>query len=228
MSPCAHLTLRSSNSKTGPIPVSTTSAESCPPSCPLRKKACYGKAGPLGIHWRLVSTSKRGSSWEEFCTAVAALPEGTLFRHNQAGDLPGHDGIIDHKKLDLLVQANTGKRGFTYTHYQPTQRNLSAIENAVSRGLCINLSANNLAHADELSALEVAPVVTLVPLGSPPRLHTPEGRKVVLCPAQSRDDVTCMTCRMCARADRKVIIGFLPHGSGAKAANEIANTTTAD
>ena len=110
--------------------------------------------------------------------------------------------LADHDKLDLLVQANTGKLGFTYSHYLPTPSNLIAIERAVSHDFCINLSADSLPHADELSDLLVAPVVSLVPLDSPHRLHTPEGRKVILCPAQSRDDVTCMTCRLCARIDR--------------------------
>ena len=38
-----------------------------------------------------------------------------------------------------------------------------------------------------------------------------------------RDDVSCMTCGLCARL-RDAIIGFPAHGNGAKKANAIAMT----
>ena len=41
-----HLTLKSANAKTGPIPVSVTSDDSCPKSCPFNDGACYAKSGP--------------------------------------------------------------------------------------------------------------------------------------------------------------------------------------
>ncbi len=42
----------SSNAKTGPIPVTTTSEETCPVSCPLKRNGCYADAGPLALFWR--------------------------------------------------------------------------------------------------------------------------------------------------------------------------------
>jgi len=79
MSHRVHLTHSSSNSKTGPIPVSTTSADSCPPSCPLKKAGCYANGGPLAIHWREVTEGRRGTDWGTFCAKIAALPEGTFY-----------------------------------------------------------------------------------------------------------------------------------------------------
>ena len=104
-----HLTLKSSNAKTGPIPVSTSSSDTCPRSCG-QFETCYAKSGPLAIHWKATSAAERGTGWATFCEAIAALPDGQLWRHNQAGDLPGTDGKIDTVKLRALIQANQGKR----------------------------------------------------------------------------------------------------------------------
>lgn len=219
-----HLTMKSSNAKTGPIPVSTTSANTCPPSCPLASKGCYAKGGPLAIHWRKVTSGERGTDWETFCSTIAKLPQGQLWRHNQAGDLPGSAGVIDSRALEQLVNANgvSMANGFTYTHYPATPENMVSIEHANTCGFTVNLSANNPTHADELASKTTAPVVTLIPSDTPYTSKTPAGRKVVACPAQYRDNVTCASCGLCARAGRSIIIGFYAHGAGSKAAESIA------
>lgn len=197
------LTLKSKNVKTGPIPVSTTSPETCPDACPLRGNGCYAETGPIAIVWRKVADGTLGGNWRAFCKAIAALPLGQLWRHNQAGDLPGRGNKIDSPKLWALVAANRGKRGFTYTHKpMDTVENRHAVEYANAHGFTINLSANNLAHADSLTDLGIAPVVTVLPsaVRGNVRLATPAGRRVVVCPATYRDDVTCASCQLCWRA----------------------------
>ena len=81
-----HLAKSSRNAKTGPIPVSTSSATTCPDSCPFKRNGCYAEGGPLAMHWRAITEGKRGTAWPEFIAAVEALPKGQLWRHNQAGD----------------------------------------------------------------------------------------------------------------------------------------------
>src|SRR6187431_3010559 len=78
---------KSGNSKTGPIPVSMTSQATCPPSCAFYGAGCYAESHWLGKHWEKVT--EKGLDWSAFCLQIAALPEGQLWRHNQAGDLPG-------------------------------------------------------------------------------------------------------------------------------------------
>ena len=219
-----HLTLKSANIKTGPIPVSTSDNSTCPDSCPLKKGGCYAKGGPLGMHWAKVSAGKRGELLEQFARKIEALPANQLWRHNAAGDLPGKGDRINHKGLARIVKANKGKKGFTYTHKPPLLgRNARAIADANAGGFTVNLSANSLAHADELKSYSLGPVVSIVPEGSPETGYTPAGNKFVVCPAQTREGVTCATCRLCSRADRSVIVAFLPHGSGHKKANAIAS-----
>ena len=218
-----HLSLKSTNAKTGPIPMSTTTRETCAISCPFYGNGCYAENFRLKRHWGAVTNGDRGGSWQVFTAAIAILPEGQLWRHNQAGDLPGNGSIIDAGALYNLVQANVGKRGFTYTHYDPMHDdNGRAIAYANEFGFTVNLSANNLSHADELAALDIGPVVVVLPADTIEKtLTTAQGRTVVVCPATYRDDVSCATCALCQR-QRKTIVGFPAHGASKRKASAIA------
>lgn len=214
-------TQKSGNKKTGAIPVTISPSNTCPGSCPFKKAGCYADIGPLLIHWMAVDNN-RGLTWDQFCKKISELEPGTVWRHNQAGDLPGQGNTIDRTALRDLVTANLGRRGFTYTHKPLTQKNISAIKSANARGFTINLSANNLEHADQLAQQAVAPVVVVLPETQTANTTTPDGRKVIVCPATQRDDVTCKTCQLCAISTREAIIGFPAHGVRRRQASEIA------
>lgn len=222
-----HFTLKSANVKTGPIPVSTSSADTCPDACPLKAKGCYAKTGPLAMHWAKVTAGARGQAFSAFLAQIKALPKGQTWRHNQAGDLAGKGDRINLQALRRLTAANTGKRGFTYTHKPPALgSNAKAIQEANKGGFTVNLSGNSLQHADELLALGIAPVVAIVPEGLRPNGETggktPAGNRFIFCPAQTREGVTCSTCRLCSVAKREYIIAFEAHGTNKKAAAVIA------
>ncbi len=229
-----NLNLRSGNEKTGPIPVSTTSNETCPDTCPFMGNGCYAENFRLGSFWKRVSNGTAGVDWSTFIVQVENMPDnayGNLWRHNQAGDLPGVNTTLDTGKLAQLVKANAkaGMRGFTYTH-KPLRsaKERKAIADANAAGFTINLSGNSPAHADTLADLDIAPVVTVLPadVQGNAELHTPAGRRIVVCPATYRDDVTCASCQLCQRAERKTIVGFPAHGaSRAKASQAVANAT---
>jgi hypothetical protein len=225
-----HLTLKSANIKTGPIPVTTSSAATCPDACPLKAGGCYARGGPLGMHWQKVTRGERGGALARLVSQIQSFPVGQVWRHNQAGDLPGLSDRIDSKALARIVQANKGRRGFTYTH-KPCEGdsnlatgNRAAVRFANREGFTINLSANSLAHADRLAALDAGPVVAIVPENAPATMQTPAGRKAIVCPAQQRDDITCATCQLCSRANRSVIIAFRAHGASKRKAENIANS----
>lgn len=214
-----HLTLVSGNSKTGKIPVSTSSRDTCPPSCPHYEQSCYAKHHKLGLHWAKVTEKKRGTEdWLAFCSSVAGFKPGQVWRHNQAGDLPGAGESIDALQLDMLAIANAGRRGFTYTHKPVLDdaANALAVKRANASGFTVNLSADSLEQADAYAELGIGPVVTTLPSDAPRGLKTPSGRHIVICPAQERDDVTCASCKLCTVASRKSIVGFKAHGIGAR------------
>ena len=208
------LVQRSMNRKTGPIPVSTTDMKSCPTSCPLMDRGCYAGYGKAAGLWRGVATT--GLAWDDFCSAVASLEPGTLWRHNEAGDLPGVGDDLDVRALDELVEANVGRRGFTFTH-KPlvTWRELEAVRRANDRGFAINLSADGLADADRLLELGVGPVAAVVASVSSGDVErvTPKGRPVVVCPAVT-SGLTCATCGLCSK-QRAAVVAFPAHGQAA-------------
>ena len=211
-----HLTPKSANAKTGPIPVSTTTGASCPTDCAMRDE-CYAATGPLALHWKAVSEGRRGTDWPTFTASIAALPDGQLWRHNQAGDLPQTDGTIDAAKLGQLVAANTGRRGFTYSHHRDAA-SIGWIRHANAWGFTVNLSANDLADADALADHAAGPVVVVLPSTTTANTTTPKGRPVVVCPATQRADVSCATCQLCQR-QRGAIVGFPAHGSRQRVIN---------
>jgi len=217
-----HLTLKSSNVKTGPIPVSTSSSATCSPTCPFINSGCYAASGPLAIHWSKVTSGTRGMDWQSFLSAIYSLPVGQLWRHNQAGDLPGIGSKIDSKQLSELVKANKGRRGFTYTHKPLSATNLKAIAKANDKGFVVNISANSVAHADSL-VQHGLPIAAVVPQSSPDRFVSPGGNRVVICPAQRIENMNCDKCRLCAKGDRSIIIGFRPHGTGARKVEAIVS-----
>jgi hypothetical protein len=214
----------SSNAKTGPIPVTTTSEETCPTSCPLKRNGCYADAGPLALFWRKVTEKRAGLAWSDAMGKIAALPKGTLWRHNQAGDLPGNGDAIDKAALLELIAANRGKRGFTYTHKPalPGSENAYLVAMANLSGFTVNLSADNLAEADKLADMDIGPVVVVLPAEQTRATVTPKGRKVAVCPATISDNVTCADCGLCALVNRKAIIGFPAHGASKRKASSVA------
>ncbi len=213
----------SSNAKTGPIPVTTTSEETCPTSCPLKRNGCYADAGPLALFWRKVTEKRAGLAWSDAMGKIAALPKGTLWRHNQAGDLPGEGDAISAFHMGELIRANKGKRGFTYTHKpMNSARNIEAVRAANQEGFTVNLSADNLAEADKLADMAIGPIVVVLPAERTRATVTPKGRKVAICPATISDNVTCADCGLCALVNRKAIIGFPAHGASKRKASSVA------
>jgi hypothetical protein len=220
-----HLTPNSSNSKLGMgVAVSTSSKETCPDSCPLKANGCYANGGPLLRHWNAVSNGERGNDWNGFVSAVEALPIGWKFRHNQAGDLPGINEQIDSEKLSMLSDAVKKRKlvAWTYTHKPLNKKNLNGIKKAISDGFVINASADNLKEADSFKKKGI-PVVVVLPKDSPDTIITPEGNKVVVCPAQRNEKSNCSNCLLCQKSNRSVIVGFRAHGSGKNKVSVVAN-----
>jgi hypothetical protein len=208
--------LVSLNEKTGPIPVSATEESTCPPTCGQFKE-CYGKLGHLAIHWNAINEGTRGMLWSDFCDAIKRLPHIQLWRHNQVGDLPGDGVTIDGDALRMLVRANKGKRGFTYTHYPLTKHNIDLIKWATEEGFTINYSIDSISQVDNVVKLVTPAVVVLPSVTNVHSLYTLGGTKIVVCPATYRDDMNCMRCRICADSrPERAVVGFPAHGSRKK------------
>lgn len=215
--------------------VTTSPRVTCPLACPFRKGCddplsglCYAEHGALGGYvWTLLDRTPAGGAFQngnirvygfdELLYLIRSLPPGSMWRHNVAGDLPSNNKTtIDASALRAIVEANSGRRGFTFTHYDVLDNlaNRQVIAEANSNGFTVNLSANSLGHADALADLRIAPVTVVVPAGAIENVRTPKGRTVVICPINTHPGITCASCGLCSR-QRSTIVGF-PASGGLK------------
>ena len=224
-----HITRRSKNSKVGPIRVTTTEKKSCPKECGLHDE-CYANGFHLNMHWNHVSRHERGGNWTGFTRRVKRFEVDEVWRHNQAGDLPKSKrrstvraDRLDDKKCMSLAKAAKHTKGWTYTHFKPTDKHNAGVIKGMNEigGLVVNLSADTLDKADEYYKLGIAPVTVPLPSDAPHLGNkTPNGLPIVVCPAQTTKGVQCATCKLCQVRDRKSIVGFLAHGDKAKQLTE--------
>ena len=224
-----HLSRVSSNVKTGPIPVSTSSRATCPSTCPFNNGGgCYAANYPMRHHWDAVTRGERGSTLRDFLAAIQSLTPGQLWRHNQAGDLPHTAGKISRRFMRAIIRANRGRNGYTYTHHDLKQgENLSLIRSANRHGFTVNVSTETETAADEAIAKGLPAVLTVASDETRTTWQTAAGNRVLVCPAQRSDTKTCADCKLCHKRGSRVVIAFLAHGtSKRKAEHSIAAATT--
>lgn len=224
-----HVSPKASNVKTGPIVVTTSSADTCPEECPFKDNGCYaGPGSRLWKHWSEVTNGK-GHRWAVFLTALKVALLATrykVWRHNQAGDLPTtRDGRLNPVALSQLatVSRQTGVRGFTYTHHELELLPVDELRRAADRGFVANISCETEAKADRakawgLQAALVLPssVAESVKNGGLRNWKTRGGNTVVVCPAYY-DKITCAECKLCAsNHPKRAIVGFPAHGVSKK------------
>jgi hypothetical protein len=213
---------RSHNRKTGNLVVSMTDRSSCPLSCPLYNRGCFAEFHWMRKHWLGIPAT--GMPWDRFCSQVAALPPGSAWRHNEAGDLPGKGDEVDLRALGLLVEANTGRRGFTYTHKPMTPALRTALRSARRAGFAVAVSTLGLRAADGAAKLWGLPAVAVVPDSLPVARRTPAGRRVVVC--NGGHGTTCERCGLCAQPDRDVVVAFRAHGQWKGLVSNLAGAIT--
>ncbi|WP_220747221.1 MULTISPECIES: hypothetical protein [Jannaschia] len=220
--------------------VTTSPRVTCPAACLLRKSSgtdaaggCYAEHGFLGgFIWTKLDRLEPGQTFKagqmrvydlpQLLAVIRELPDATLWRHNQAGDLFSIDQeTIDEETLAEIVSANRGRSGFTYTHYDvlSNAHNRRVIRQANENGFTVNLSANNLDEADSLADLRIGPVAVVLPAQQRANVTTASGRKVIICPAIKHPGMTCATCGICSK-HREAIVGLPAVGAGATRAEQ--------
>ena len=211
---------KSTNRKTGNIPQTYTEKGSCPTSCPFHGRGCYGEDYYTNMTWNRCST--HGLNLEQLCAAVLKLEPGTLLRYNVAGDMaiPGTGRL----NLDLVSRLSgifcaAGVQAYTYTHCELGRLEGYCLRVARSSGFTVNASCETMQECDKAIDLGVPAVIACVDAEHVPAT-TPKGRRIVICPNQSHERVTCKSCKLCARGNRKVVVALLAHGVRRKKAQE--------
>ena len=213
-----HLTPKSGNAKTGPVAVTTSSRATCSPTCPFFQNGCYADGGPLRFHWDKVSRGERGKPWREHLADLAALPTGSQLRLNQAGDLPATDGKISRLYARALAAAVRHLKAWTYSHHKLTPSNLQILRFLNGQGLTVNCSTESESAADAAVTAGLPAVLTVDSAETRAQWNTEAGNRVIVCPAQQRDGVTCSDCMLCHKRGRRVVVAFLAHGTGKRKA----------
>lgn len=213
-----------SNSKTGPIAVSYSSRESCPPTCPLKEKGCYGDGGRTRLHWDNVTAEEWGKPLEAFIEDVAKLEPFHWFRGSIVGDQWHVNGEIIESLFKKFVRAlkHLAKK-WTYTHHLLTPHNQKLLRWSNSKGFTINLSTESKTQAANL--FKEGWPVCCVTEENLPTSYTHDGVRFVECPHSVDNGATqCATCGngnpLCSRADRKFVITFPAHGNRKRQAIE--------
>lgn len=165
----------SSNSKTGPIAVTSTSSESCPTSCPFVKiklidsikftfNGCYADYSYTGLQWRKLDVT--GLDYSQLLANIRHLDKFAKLRLNIMGDLAHKDQTILVELFEQLVDVIVKRQLQTilYSHHDLSiESNLIAFQKAFDRGLHVNASCESIEQArsaidNGINAVIVLPV----------------------------------------------------------------------
>lgn len=223
-------TPQAQNRKTGRIPtayVGETREEtraSCD-GCALRDAGrCYAWSGPqsqLGLPKVQNGLARRGAKFYTLAHALKnRLASARVVRVATIGDPARADRVELLVSLRTIRAAGLGVVG--YTHFWREAGNEHLRRDLMA-------SCDDVAQADEARAAGWRPaaIVDEVAADGGAVVETPGGARLVVCPAQRRDDTTCNTCGMCDprhrvwKAGKVHGIAFIDHSRAAvRAARE--------
>ena len=223
---------KSGNEKTGPI--ATTAVGTCRSCVDCSHKgtgSCYFESGfrTRALNERLnAAVVEQKASIERIATAEARAIGGLLtgkkrdgsnrvtgrpLRIHVGGDAPTPEAarIIAAAARRFTERVNAPSYGYTHAWRR--------VARSAWKGVSILASCETLADARKALKRGYAPAI-IVSKFEGSKASNAEGIRLIPCPAQTRDDVTCNNCRLCMDADKLVklnaAIAFEAHGSGAK------------
>lgn len=208
----------SHNAKVGIVAATYAAQTSCPATCPLRGAGCYAESGPMALHTGRLNRANRSAIQvaRDEAMAIDALKSGLPLRLHVVGDCRTKATARIVSGAAARYIKRTGARAvWTYTHaWRDVPRDAWAREVSVLAS-CENVGQVKEARAHGYRACAV--VVASHPADG--KAYNVEGvGKVVPCPNQVRDGVTCADCKLCWSSDRDVVVAFAAHGGGAKKA----------
>lgn len=231
---------KSANEKTGDIIQSYSARSTCPNRCPLKRNGCYADNYHTSRQWdrcENVADPRYVSNYKDLTLALieAIAPRAkrgvaeVLFRHNVAGDIAHENSnIIDASRVNTIADAckSAGElvgvtvRGYTYTHCSISARNAEVIHEALAKNFIINFSCETVGEVMKANELECYNVIASIDPEETIRDLKAVGIKAVQCPAQTHDNVSCESCKLCSRP-RVTTVVFKIHGNGSNKARKV-------
>lgn len=204
-----HVTLKSGNAKTGPLATTYREQSSCPTTCPLMGNGCYAIGRIFAIPRKFGSEST-----DAVLSLITTLKPGQGLRLNVSGDFLAEDGTPDREYIAACNRVATERPDVKIIAYTHAWRTLSPSDFAFG----VNASCDTDADIAEARAAGWGTVTVGAEHG-----EEIAGTRVVRCPAETRDDVSCATCMLCAKTPNlPVTVTFGPHGPGRKRAAAVA------
>ncbi len=207
------VTARSANVKTGPMPVTYRTEATCPSSCPFLGEGCYAEARAFMIARQHGGTTTVDEVVHKLGDRRA---DARFIRDRVSGDVLTPDGRVDMPYIRALAEIGrrTGLRVFGYTHAWTSFTRRQVAETA-RRGYVMNASCETRGDVERAVLLGMPAVIT--------NDHVEDGEviaglRVVTCPAQTHEGITCSSCGLCARPQRRSVVRFLTHGPRVKKA----------
>lgn len=231
----------SSNAKTGDVIQSYSARSTCPESCAFKHNGCYADGYYTRKQWDRCEDKQDKRYVINGDHLRLGLLEGAfnklrkdpsrsiLFRHNVAGDLAIEGtSVIDVNRVDSIAEAIEGAnkvvngaiKGYTYTHCEINLNASDIIHDATSKGFLINASCETVQEVKHAKALGINSVIASVDPQETIKELKDNDLHGVQCPAQTKEGVSCDTCRLCAR-DRKAVVIFGVHGNASKKAAKV-------
>lgn len=212
---------KSDNAKVGECAATYAAQQSCPSYCPFFDGGgCYAEAGRLfmGVTQRLNENAERErADWHDVAIAEArAIYEmdvirGRPMRLHTVGDCQNDEAAkIVAAAAEWYMDVGGGPV-WGYTHaWRVVARS--------SWGRVSILASCESAEQVELArARGYAPSIVVETFAAARKYEGAGGLEILPCPAQTRDDVTCASCRLCMNdlgiKERGYAIGFELHGT---------------
>lgn len=231
---------KSTNEKTGNIIQSYSARSTCPNRCPLKNNGCYADSCHTSIQWNRCENAldpRYVSSIKDLTLSLieAIAPRAkkgvteVLFRHNVAGDIAHENSnIIDASRVNAIADAckSAGDlmgvivRGYTYTHCSISMQNAQVIREALDKDFIINYSCETVSEVMKATELGCDTVITSINPEETIRDLKAVGIKAIQCPAQTHDNVSCESCKLCS-CPRVTTIVFKIHGHASNKARKV-------
>jgi len=215
----------SKNAKTGPVAATYASVSAtCPSTCELKNNGCYAQVGNVGMHVRKMDTFARENNPSPL---EAAIEESNLIKNSFKGNkIPNGKNLRIHVSGDTTTKEgakiisegidNYKSRGgglvWSYTHSWRT-----VPRSAWTKNISILGSVDSIEEVKKVRRKGYAPAI-VVPRFENHKAFSIKGTstKFIPCPAQTKENVTCVDCKLCMRADdlyeRNHGIAFQSHG----------------
>lgn len=221
--PAAKGVEKSANRKIGKISATMISQASCPKSCPFFLKGCYAKYGFLGMF----VTSKLNKAPEtraykialEEAKAILGLTGKNPLRLHVVGDSKTTQAVRIVAAASAEYTSRFNQAVYTYTHcWEWTKRiswgNISVLASCETKKQLIKANKRGYGSALVVNQFEKD---TAYDIG--------DGFTLIPCPAQTKENVTCKTCKLCTKDkflwQNKRVIGFAKHGTAKASMSDI-------